>query len=104
MHSEPRHLTPALTISIAVHASAFLALLMLFHASTLDRQPPPFTLPDKNIVWLPIATARVAATARFTGLDQQAIASARRWRFRPGERLGQPVPVRVTLLIEFNIR
>jgi TonB family protein len=38
------------------------------------------------------------------GLDQQAIASARRWRFRPGERLGQPVPVRVTLLIEFNIR
>ena len=38
------------------------------------------------------------------GLDQQAIASAREWRFRPGMRLGQPVPVLVTLEITFNIR
>jgi len=38
------------------------------------------------------------------GLDEQAIASAREWRFRPGERLGAPVPVRVTLEIAFNIR
>jgi len=38
------------------------------------------------------------------GLDQQAIASARQWRFRPGSRLGTAVPVRVTLEIAFNIR
>jgi TonB family protein len=38
------------------------------------------------------------------GLDEQAIASARQWRFRPGFRLGVPVPVRVTLEIAFNIR
>jgi hypothetical protein len=38
------------------------------------------------------------------GLDEQAIASAREWRFRPGQRLGSPVPVLVTLEIAFNIR
>ena len=38
------------------------------------------------------------------GLDDQAIASAREWRFRPGQRLGSPVPVQVTLEIAFNIR
>ena len=38
------------------------------------------------------------------GLDQQAVASAHEWRFIPGKRLGQPVPVRVTLEIAFTIR
>jgi protein TonB len=38
------------------------------------------------------------------GLDEQAIAAARRWRFRPGMRRGEPVPVLVNLEIEFNIR
>jgi protein TonB len=38
------------------------------------------------------------------GLDQQAIASAREWVFRPGMRMGQPVPVVVTLEIGFTIR
>jgi periplasmic protein TonB len=38
------------------------------------------------------------------GLDDQAIASAREWRFRPGTRLGEPVPVQVTLEIAFSIR
>jgi hypothetical protein len=38
------------------------------------------------------------------GLDQQAIASAREWVFRPGTRMGQPVPVLVTLEIGFTIR
>lgn len=38
------------------------------------------------------------------GLDQQAIASAREWRFRPGTRFGEPVPVLVTLEIGFTIR
>jgi periplasmic protein TonB len=38
------------------------------------------------------------------GLDERAIASAREWRFRPGMRLGEPVPVLVTLEIGFTIR
>ena len=38
------------------------------------------------------------------GLDQQAVASAREWRFRPGTRLGEPVAVQVTLEIAFSIR
>lgn len=38
------------------------------------------------------------------GLDEQAVASVREWRFRPGQRLGSPVPVLVTLEIAFNIR
>jgi protein TonB len=38
------------------------------------------------------------------GLDQQAIASAAEWRFRPGTRMGEPVPVLVTLEIGFTIR
>lgn len=38
------------------------------------------------------------------GLDQQALATAKRWKFRPGTREGQPVPVIVNLAIEFNIR
>jgi TonB family protein len=38
------------------------------------------------------------------GLDRQAIASAREWRFRPGMRMGEPVSVLVTLEIGFTIR
>ncbi|HLG58228.1 MAG TPA: TonB family protein [Vicinamibacterales bacterium] len=38
------------------------------------------------------------------GLDQQALASAREWRFRPGLRFGEPVAVQVTLEIAFTIR
>jgi periplasmic protein TonB len=38
------------------------------------------------------------------GLDQQAIASAREWVFRPGMRMGHAVPVLVTLEIGFTIR
>ena len=38
------------------------------------------------------------------GLDQQALDAARRWRFRPGTRGGDPVPVLVNLELEFNIR
>lgn len=38
------------------------------------------------------------------GLDQEAISVVKRWRFRPGTKDGQPVPVRVRLILEFNIR
>ena len=38
------------------------------------------------------------------GLDQEAIKAAGQWRFRPGTRRGQPVPVVVTMDIEFALR
>jgi len=46
----------------------------------------------------------VRAFAPPHGLDGEAIDAARRWRFRPGTRGGEPVPVLVSLEIEFNIR
>jgi TonB family protein len=38
------------------------------------------------------------------GLDQEAIKAARQWRFVPGTRQGQPVPVLVTIAIAFTLR
>jgi len=38
------------------------------------------------------------------GLDQQAIKAARQWRFVPGTRFGEPVPVAVVLELFFNLR
>jgi len=38
------------------------------------------------------------------GLDQEALKAAKRWRFIPGRRLGQPVPVQVTIELTFTLR
>jgi len=38
------------------------------------------------------------------GLDQEAIRAARQWRFRPGTRLGEPVPVLITIELTFTLR
>lgn len=38
------------------------------------------------------------------GLDEEAIRAARQWRFAPGTRLGQPVPVLVLIDLEFTLR
>jgi TonB family protein len=38
------------------------------------------------------------------GLDQEAIKAARQWRFAPGTRKGEPVPVLVTIAIAFTLR
>jgi periplasmic protein TonB len=38
------------------------------------------------------------------GLDQEAIRAAAQWRFRPGMRRGEPVPVRVSMEIAFTLR
>jgi protein TonB len=38
------------------------------------------------------------------GLDQEAIKAARTWRFAPGRRLGEPVPVLVTIELTFALR
>jgi TonB family protein len=38
------------------------------------------------------------------GLEQEAIKAAAQWRFRPGMRRGEPVPVLVTMEIAFTLR
>jgi TonB family protein len=38
------------------------------------------------------------------GLDQAAIETAQAWRFAPGTRAGEPVPVRIMIEFEFNLR
>jgi TonB family protein len=38
------------------------------------------------------------------GLDREAVEAAKKWRFRPGTRLGQPVPVLVTIELSFALR
>lgn len=41
---------------------------------------------------------------RTFGLDEEAIKAMRQWRFRPGVRQGSPVPVVVTVEMEFSLR
>ena len=38
------------------------------------------------------------------GLDEEAIKAACEWKFKPGTRLGQPVPVLVTIELTFTLR
>jgi len=38
------------------------------------------------------------------GLDQEAIKTAKMWRFRPGTRMGEPVPVYITIELTFTLR
>ncbi len=38
------------------------------------------------------------------GLDNEALKSVRLWKFRPGLRFGQPVPVYITIEVEFALR
>jgi TonB family protein len=46
----------------------------------------------------------VKSLDRFLGLDAEAIIAAREWLFAPGrDREGRPIPVIVTLIIEFRI-
>ena len=38
------------------------------------------------------------------GLDQKAVEAVRRWRFRPGMRMGKAVPVLVNIELTFTLR
>jgi TonB family protein len=38
------------------------------------------------------------------GLDQKAVEAVKRWRFRPGLRMGKPVPVLVNIEMTFTLR
>ncbi len=39
-----------------------------------------------------------------SALDQEAIKAAKQWRFKPGMKDGKPVPVLVTLELNFKLR
>lgn len=38
------------------------------------------------------------------GLDEQAMKAVRQWRFKPGTRFGQPVPVQIEIAVGFTMR
>jgi TonB family protein len=38
------------------------------------------------------------------GLDDEAIAAVKQWRFEPGKKDGKPIPVRITLEMTFSLR
>jgi TonB family protein len=38
------------------------------------------------------------------GLDQEAIKAAKQWRFQPGTRMGEPVPVLISIELTFTLR
>jgi periplasmic protein TonB len=57
-------------------------------------------LPDGGV-----GQARVIRSLDATfGLDQEAIKTVKKWRFRPGTRLGQAVPVIVEIELTFTLR
>ena len=57
-------------------------------------------LPDGTIGNITI----IKSLDKMFGLDQEAVKAARQWRFLPGRRFGQPVPVFVTLELVFTLR
>jgi protein TonB len=46
----------------------------------------------------------VRSLDRQFGLDQEAVSTVKKWRFKPGMRLGQPVPVLVVIEMSFTLR
>lgn len=38
------------------------------------------------------------------GLDEEAIKAAKQWRFRPARRAGVPVPILITIAMDFNLQ
>jgi periplasmic protein TonB len=84
----------------------------------IERVSPKYT-PDamrarvQGSVWIEcvvqtdgtVGDARIMRSLdRRFGLDEEAIAAAKRWRFRPGRLNGQPVPVVITIELVFSVR
>jgi len=57
-------------------------------------------LPDGTVTDVRV----IRSLDRSFGLDMKAIEAARQWRFFPGTRQGEPVPVLVNIELEFNLR
>ncbi len=57
-------------------------------------------MPDGNV-----GDARITRSLDSTfGLDQEALKAARQWKFVPGMRQGEPVPVIITIELTFTLR
>lgn len=59
-------------------------------------------LPDGSVD--PNSVRITRSLDRVLGLDQQALAALREWRFRPGRVKGQPVSVRINVELTFTLR
>lgn len=57
-------------------------------------------LPDGSVTDVRV----IRSLDRSFGLDMKAVEAARQWRFFPGTRQGEPVPVLVNIELEFNLR
>jgi TonB family protein len=57
-------------------------------------------LPDGSVTDIKV----IRSLDRSFGLDMKAIEAARQWRFAPGTRQGEPVPVLVNIELAFNLR
>jgi protein TonB len=52
-----------------------------------------------------VSDVRVSRSLDKSGLDQQAMIAARKWLFRPAhDRNGKPVPVVISIVLEFRLR
>ncbi len=57
-------------------------------------------LPDGSV-----GTVQITKSLDSTfGLDKEAIKTVKQWRFEPGRRLGQPVPVLILIEMSFTLR
>jgi periplasmic protein TonB len=57
-------------------------------------------LPDGSVGSLRV----IRSLDRSFGLDEQAIAAVRQWKFKPGTRAGQPVAVQIDVSVGFSMR
>jgi len=57
-------------------------------------------LPDGTVTDVQI----VRSLDQSFGLDEEAKRTARLWKFRPGTLKGEPVPVRIIIELDFNLR
>ena len=94
--------------SIAVHVAALAVLVWVTYSRISDtgRTEPEATL--TRVVWVAMpGPSGGGGGSKATTPPPPTLTpppAARRWRFRPGTRAGEAVPVLVNLEIEFNIR
>ena len=56
-------------------------------------------LPDGTI-----GDVKIQSLDKIFGLDEEAVKTAKQWRFKPGRRFGEPVPVFVKIELSFTLR
>jgi hypothetical protein len=64
--------------------------------------PPPAPVPQ--VIVPPCSSTIVQSLDKLFGLDEEAIKAAKQWKFMPGCRFGEPVPVLVKIELQFTLR